>query len=763
MFTIETDGTINVTRGDVLYFTTKAQDKETKEPYVFQVGDIVRIAVYGKKDCENVVMQKDFLVELQTEEVDIFLDKKDTTFGEIINKPTVYWYEIVLNPDEKPQTIVGYDEEGARIFRLYPEGAEIPAPDEDVDPEDIPVIDDELDPYSNRPVRNKAIAKALLNIGSTLREEWKYLNDLVQRYWQNTVLINNKVTSELAVERVRIDNITTLKAGSTTGDAELQDIRVGADGKVYTNAGEAVRKQVEPLLTIPTEMSIMARKTDVFSSSNYFNDSELVENSYYSIVYPGEASESYSYFKVYLKAGEYGVYPKVRFVYNTVNGKLIDAASSSDLVTEFTAETDGMYYITMYNSERDKWKLYDAVIGEYNVEPFCTFTLGENFKSPYEDVLKELQNGKVSKNSGKNKLNLDDLVAGWYIRLSNGSLGENETFYTTPFIPVKVGEPITFSRTARKFLAYNKDKVALPDSFLTDGGTDFTFVPNEDGYVRYSIHKNYLPSAMISYTDEPIPAEQYEAFYHTVEEGVRLSESQQTEVRDILNSFSGSNSVLFGKKWVACGDSFTQGGSEGSTTFEDGLYAGKNKVYPYFIGRRNQMDVVNLALNGQTMCNIDGARANAFSNELYKKIPSDADYITLKFGINDLNYNSPVGTLDDTETNTFYGAYNTVMEYILTNHPYAKVGIIVTNGCGDNSKYTEATRKIARKWGIPTLDEAADYNVPLLHRVGEKTEICEKAINLRMAAFRVSETDKHPNDKAHEYESTFVENFLRSL
>ena len=235
-------------------------------------------------------------------------------------------------------------------------------------------------------------------------------------------------------------------------------------------------------------------------------------------------------------------------------------------------------------------------------------------------------------------------------------------------------------------------------------------------------------------------------------------------MQELLEALLRSN-VLWEKKWVSCGDSFTEGDFKDSTEeflFADGLYAGEKKVYPFFIGRRNHMTIVNEAKCGNTITNLPN-RPNAFSIERHRNLPEDADYITLCFGINDddAHQKSPIGNIDDTENTTFYGAWNVVLKYLITHHPYAKIGIIVPNGC--TRAYTDAIRAAARKWGIPYLDIPGDYAVPLLNRVADKDEICGEARAIRNEQFSVSETNRHPNAKAHEYESTVIEHWLRSL
>lgn len=286
MFFIDEEQVIHITRGDIAHFCISATT-DNGSAYVFKVGDIVRIKVFEKKACENVVMQKDFGIEAETDIVDITLDGKDTKIGEVISKVTDYWYEIELNPLNEPQTIIGFDEDGAKVFKLYPEGDDFE--DVPIEPEDIPIVDDHLDITSTRPIQNRVVAEAIINLqneieaggsggsGATpeqLEQIAKNTSDIkiisvnIDSLSREVINIRNEnedIHNEIDVIRnemeensvelqagydvlnARMNAFTSLPSGSTSGNAELVDARVDYKGNTHTNVGEHIRKVSEEL------------------------------------------------------------------------------------------------------------------------------------------------------------------------------------------------------------------------------------------------------------------------------------------------------------------------------------------------------------------------------------------------------------------------------------------------------------------------------------------------------------------------------------
>jgi hypothetical protein len=112
---------INLTRGDYAVFEVSANAGDDTL-HTFKSGDVIRLKVFKAKDCNCVVLQKDVEVKTESSTVSVELTSEETRFGDVISKPTKYWYEIELNPDGNTQTIIGYDLDGEKIFMLYPEG-----------------------------------------------------------------------------------------------------------------------------------------------------------------------------------------------------------------------------------------------------------------------------------------------------------------------------------------------------------------------------------------------------------------------------------------------------------------------------------------------------------------------------------------------------------------------------------------------------------------------------------------------------------------
>lgn len=359
---------------------------------------------------------------------------------------------------------------------------------------------------------------------------------------------------------------------------------------------------------------------------------------------------------------------------------------------------------------------------------------------------------------------------------SDGSIstyGSWSNYQTTDYLDIKSGETYCISVRDKEsgeltvdrkiFALYDKNKNIISGSYTNDIENNFsTFTPTKDGYVRISL---YLQTPYnYQYEKSASPTEYEEPLKRIIK-------------KEILPNTSSD--ILTHKKWAVCGDSFTEWTTE---VFSDGEFTGKYKTYPYLIAERTGIKVEKFFASGRTMAYpSDGTFANSLTNPnasfYYQNIPSDADYITIYLGINDLNHASgsgttpdgedatgiiTLGTINDTDTSTYYGAYNTVLAWLRENRPFAHIGIIVTNGT-ELEDWTNAQIKLAEKWGYPYINLNGDERTPAMIRTSNPNMSNELKTLLKQKQASVYPSNTHPNAQAHEYESQFIEAWLRTL
>lgn len=407
----------------------------------------------------------------------------------------------------------------------------------------------------------------------------------------------------------------------------------------------------------------------------------------------------------------------------------------------------------------------------------------ENAVSNYDTEISTLNdnvNSVVTYEVGKNLVNPDTMETGGL--QSSGSIstsGSWATYKTSAFIAIDENTNYVFSvfntstvnpvSTARVLaLQYDENKAVISGTYqnVDNVGTIAISTVNTAKYVRVcsiGTYKFQLESGQ-NYTD-------FEAY-----SGKNVS---ALPLGSIPMAQSQAGNVLYGKKWAVCGDSFTDGADTG--TIADGKYKGRRIVYPYIIGNRNDMEIVKFFNGGETLAfpATPGTFTNSLTNpsgsRYYQNIPADVDYITIYLGINDANHASgssidgeettgeiPLGEITDNTTATYYGAWNVVLTWLITNRPNAHIGIIVTNGNASNDNYRLAQIAIAGKYGIPYIDLNGDARTPAMIRTSNPN-IASAVKTALITKWRVSSDNTHPNDAAHLFESTFIENFLRSI
>ena len=173
--------------------------------------------------------------------------------------------------------------------------------------------------------------------------------------------------------------------------------------------------------------------------------------------------------------------------------------------------------------------------------------------------------------------------------------------------------------------------------------------------------------------------------------------------------------VLYRKKLLVFGDSMAYG-----HTIPD-------KVWVKLLADKYNMTLTNKAQNGTTIVRktttISGSEF-LDTDSVYAKVmdnlnnPVEADYVVVFGGTNDIARNDqcPLGTIDDTSSQTFYGALNAICQRLIQTYPtgcicfitpYIRNAGLATTEI--SKQYVKAIHNVCEKWGgIPVFDNTVN-------------------------------------------------------